>query len=94
MQLRTVLTLSCTALLAAAAAADLADNVGLTSLAERIGVENLPTGASVSIGQVETPEGDNNYRPNPSDDEFPGKIFHDESGAGGTSPRRCAKEMP
>lgn len=52
--------------------------VGHDYLAARLGA-NVPTGAGVIVGQIEVPNGDGDYRPNPANDEFDGKTFIEES---------------
>jgi hypothetical protein len=73
-------------LLAAAglASAALADEVGLAALRARLGAA-APTGASVSVAQVEASESEGNFGPNRSLGEFAGKTFTDMSGASGSS---------
>lgn len=65
--------------------ASVSAQVGLAELADRIGEENVPTGADVEVAQVEAPDGSGNYRPNPNHAEFVGKSFTLHSGASGNS---------
>jgi hypothetical protein len=74
----------CVGGLPAGARADDAADVGLTDLAERIGAENLPTGAGVVVGQVESLF-DGNYKPAPNHAEFSGTTFVLMSGSSAIS---------
>lgn len=69
----------------AAGAADVHDWSGWTELADRIGIENVPTGADVIVGQVEVSDGNGYYMADSSDPEFDGKILQRRSG-GSTAP--------
>lgn len=53
--------------------------VGYERLAARLGPGNFPTGAGVSVGQVEAPSG-GAYAPDPNHPEFAGKIITLRSG--------------
>ena len=53
------------------------EDIGFTSLQTRLGVL-MPTGTSVSVSQIEAPDGSSNYRPNTS--LFSGKTFAFPSG--------------
>ncbi len=56
--------------------------VGLDDLAARIGAGNVPTGAGVLVAQVELPDAQGDYGPNPAmTGEFGGKTFSWMSGA-------------
>lgn len=59
--------------------------IGLDDLIKRIGLENVPTGAGVIIAQVEAPNGNGNFYPNPGHAEFVGKMFTQMSGASASS---------
>lgn len=71
------------ALLLAPAAAK-ADEVGYQELLARLGAA-APTGAAVSVAQVEAQESEGNFGPNRSLAEFAGKAFTDMSGSSGSS---------
>ena len=71
-------------LLAGAGANDGAE-VGLDDLIKRLGLENIPTGAGVTVGQVEAADGRGDYSPNQGFAEFDGKTFFEMSGATGVS---------
>ena len=62
----------------------LADEVGYEELLARLGAA-APTGATVSVAQVEAQETDGNFGPNQSTGEFAGKTFTDMSGPSGNS---------
>ncbi len=79
-----VIALSAAALTSEAFAQSDGPAVGLIDLADRIGAENLPTGANVIVGQVEAFEGAN-YQPNEEAGQFAGKTFINESGPSGIS---------
>jgi hypothetical protein len=64
---------------------DIAGDVGLTALIQRLGPGNQPTGAGINVGQVEAQESPGNAYPNPALPEFGGKIFTPMSGAFGFS---------
>ncbi len=49
--------------------------VGLDDLIQRIGLENIPTGAGVTVGQVEATDAQGDYSPNQGFAEFNGKTF-------------------
>ncbi len=66
-----------------AIAGGVAANTGLDDLAARIGEENLPTGAGVEVGQVETVNDDGDYGPDTTHANFPDKTFNMMSGATG-----------
>lgn len=59
--------------------------VGMDDLIKRIGLENVPTGAGVIVGQVEVLINGANYTPNPNVAEFRGKTFTKMSGSSGNS---------
>ncbi len=59
--------------------------VGLPELIKRIGLENVPTGAGVIVGQVEAPNQNGNFYPNQGIGEFQGKTFNEMSGPSGNS---------
>lgn len=61
-----------------------ADDVGYDQLVARLGAA-VPTGANVSVSQVEAQESAGNYGPNRTAPEFAGKIFSEMSGASGNS---------
>ena len=61
-----------------------ADDVGYDALRARLGAA-VPTGSSVSVGQVEASESLGNFGPNRTNAEFAGKTFFDASGASGSS---------
>jgi hypothetical protein len=61
-----------------------ADEVGFEELIARLG-SAAPTGASVSVAQVEAQESAGNFGPNRALGEFAGKTFTDMSGPSGTS---------
>ncbi|MCZ6492639.1 MAG: hypothetical protein O6933_01010 [Planctomycetota bacterium] len=71
-------------LLAGAGSNDGAE-VGLDDLIKRLGLENIPTGAGVTVGQVEATDGQGDYSPNQGFAEFNGKTFFEMSGATGVS---------
>lgn len=71
------------AVMAAVAAAP-ADVVGYEELLARLGA-SAPTGASVSVAQVEAQESAGNFGPNRALGEFAGKTFTDMSGPSGSS---------
>lgn len=66
-------------LCAAGAQADWMSEVGFTQLKAELGA-NMPTGAGITVAQVEAGDGSGNYLPNPTD--FSGKIFTDMSQTG------------
>jgi len=55
------------------------DAIGFTSLQTRLGVD-MPTGAGISVSQVEAPEASTHYRPNTADAQLAGKTFEFPSG--------------
>lgn len=61
-----------------------ADEIGYEELVARLG-SAVPTGANVSVSQVEASESPGNYGPNRSSPVFAGKIFSEMSGAAGSS---------
>ena len=63
--------------------ADVASAHGLDDLIERIGLENIPTGAGVVVGQVEVADESGRYSPDTEDERFVGKTFYLQSGASG-----------
>jgi len=63
---------------------DVPEDIGLTSLLERLGPDAMPTGAGVRLGQVEAEES-GNYAPNEANSQFIGKTIHYRSGASGAS---------
>lgn len=58
---------------------------GYSDLVERLGIDNVPTGMNVGVGQVESPTG-SAYGPDQSNAEFVGKTFTAMSGPPGSSP--------
>ena len=66
------------------ASAALADDVGYVELLARLG-SAAPTGAGVSVAQVEAQESAGNFGPNRALAEFAGKTFTDMSGPSGSS---------
>jgi hypothetical protein len=58
------------------------DAIGFTDLATRLG-SALPTGANVTVSQIETSNSTGNYGPDFADNEFVGKTFTLESGPTG-----------
>lgn len=56
-----------------------ADDNGLGDLIARLGAGNVPTGANVSVAQVEVLD-DGGYIPDPSLPQFSGILFHNQSG--------------
>jgi len=71
--------------LSTAATADYRDWCGWSELVDRIGLEHVPTGADVIVGQVEAPDGNGYYIPDSSDPDFDGKYLIRRSG-GSASP--------
>ena len=61
-----------------------ADDVGYDALLARLGA-SAPTGAAVSVAQVEAQESAGNFGPNRTVAEFAGKTFTDMSGPSGNS---------
>ncbi|NBP51826.1 MAG: hypothetical protein EBU70_11765, partial [Actinobacteria bacterium] len=61
-----------------------ADEIGYQELVARLGAA-APTGASVSVAQVEASESAGNFGPNRALGEFAGKSFTDMSGPSGNS---------
>jgi hypothetical protein len=55
------------------------DAVGLSDLIKRIGLENLPDGFDIRVGQVEGTADGNNYGPNQGNPDFSDKTFIAES---------------
>jgi hypothetical protein len=71
--------------LSTAAAADYRDWCGWSELVDRIGLENVPTGVDVIVGQVEAPDSNGYYLPDGDDPDFDGKYLIRRSG-GSTNP--------
>ncbi|MDP7070855.1 MAG: hypothetical protein QF561_05855 [Phycisphaerales bacterium] len=75
---------SVTAVIVAAAGgsvhADYHTLCGWDDLVARVGLENVPTGDDVIVGQVEAPNGEGSYMPDASDPEFDGKYLIRRSG--------------
>ena len=76
----------------ALATADYQDWCGWTELASRIGIENVPTGLDVIVGQVEAPDSSSRYMPDSNDSDFDGKYLISRSG-GPTSPSSHATNV-
>ena len=72
-------------LLTAAVFADVGVDHGLDALIARIGIDNLPTGANVEVGQVEADTASGHYGPDVDDPDIAGKTFIFRSGATGIS---------
>lgn len=83
--MRWSLAAAAAAMLSTAAAADYRDWCGWTDLVNRIGLENVPTGTDVIVGQVEVPDGNGYYMPDGDDPDFDGKYLIRRSG-GSTAP--------
>jgi len=81
----TLIVVTGTAMMAVCTAAATADTPGLDELIDRLGPENVPTGASVVVGHVEAPTGSGDYMPNTNSDAFDGKTFLPQSGPSGNS---------
>ena len=59
---------------------------GWTSLVDRVGIDDIPTGADVIVGQVEVPDGNGNYAPDGNNVEFDDKcLIRRSGGAAGAS---------
>ena len=59
--------------------------VGLDDLVARLGAGNVPTGAGVIVAQVEAPDAQGDYGPNPAHAQNVGKTFIPHSGPTNTS---------
>ena len=59
---------------------DVPSEHGLDALIERIGIENVPTGAGVEVAQVEAANESGDYAPDTNDSAFTGKTFTLRSG--------------
>ena len=81
---RTTLLVASLLLAASPLSADVAEDIGLDALLERVGPDAMPTGAGVRLAQVEADES-GNYAPDESDSQFDGKTIHYQSGATGAS---------
>jgi hypothetical protein len=79
----TILTPLC--LCALVNAGGVSANHGLDDLIERIGLENVPTGAGVEVGQVEGSTTSGDYAPDTDNEEFVDKTFIFRSGTTGVS---------
>lgn len=62
-----------------------AGSPGLQDLIDRLGEGNQPTGAGLTVGQVEAPNSSGDYLPNENIDAFDGQAFLPQSGPSGTS---------
>ena len=62
---------------------DVPSEHGLDALIERIGIENVPTGAGVEVAQVEAANESGDYAPDTNDSAFTGKTFTLRSGSSG-----------
>jgi len=71
--------------LASSTGADYRDWCGWSELVDRIGLENVPTGVDVIVGQVEAPDSNGYYLPDGDDPDFDGKYLIRRSG-GSTNP--------
>lgn len=80
----TILLVASLLLAASPLSADVAEDIGLDALLERVGPDAMPTGAGVRLAQVEADES-GNYAPDESDSQFDGKTIHYQSGATGAS---------
>jgi len=58
---------------------------GLDDLIDRLGADNVPTGANVPVAQVEAPDGQGDYGPDQGNAMFDGVTFHEQSGPTSTS---------
>ncbi|MBP27143.1 MAG: hypothetical protein QF781_05000 [Phycisphaerales bacterium] len=83
--MRWPLAATAAAILSTAASADYRDWCGWTELVDRIGLENVPTGADVIVGQVEAPNSSGHYMPDGDEPDFDGKYLIRRSG-GSTTP--------
>ena len=83
--MRWSLAATAAAILSTAASADYRDWCGWTELVDRIGLENVPTGADVIVGQVEAPNSSGHYMPDGDEPDFDGKYLIRRSG-GSTTP--------
>jgi hypothetical protein len=83
--MRWPLAATAAAVLSTAASADYRDWCGWSELVDRIGLENVPTGLDVIVGQVEAPDGSGYYMPDGDDPNFDGKYLIRRSG-GSTAP--------
>lgn len=66
------------------ATADYQDWCGWTELAARIGIEHVPTGLDVIVGQVEAPDSSGQFMPDTNDPDFDGKYLIRRSGGPAT----------
>ncbi len=64
---------------------DVGTDHGLDALIARIGIDNIPTGAGVQVGQVEAHTASDHYGPDVNDPDIAGKTFTFRSGATGIS---------
>ncbi len=72
------------AFLTTACLADYRAWIGWDSLVQRIGIEQVPTGADVIVGQVEAANASGHYAPDDDDPEFDGKYIIRRSGGSST----------
>ena len=71
--------------LTAAVFSDVGADHGLDDLILRIGIENIPTGLNVQVGQVEADTANGDYGPDINDPDIAGKTFIFHSGSTGIS---------
>jgi hypothetical protein len=83
--MRWPLAATAAAVLSTAASADYRDWCGWSELVDRIGLENVPTGVDVIVGQVEVPDNSGHYMPDGDEPDFDGKYLIRRSG-GSTTP--------
>ncbi|MCH2162438.1 MAG: hypothetical protein MK085_11270, partial [Phycisphaerales bacterium] len=83
-QVHRIIMLAAGLLLSSPSLSDVAEDIGLDSLLERVGADAMPTGAGVRLAQVEADQS-GNYAPDENESQFSGKTFYYESGTTGAS---------